>query len=396
MSGVSDGSYQIPNNPNQPIQYPVPGATPIASSQINENQYEQNYYNVLAWQKSLPTVDFQISTFSRFSSLHFVPDQLGDLEFNGVASDVYRSSFLNGMQGDAAWRVTHDHTLHAGFIGSGEVAQANNISTVFPVNASGAVDGPPFVATPDTGFKGWMAPRPLRRGRMADHGAIDPERVRAAIRPAPRVLSRPVASAVNAMISPTKRTELVGLRRARRGGRRVIVFISELALALLAGVAEAPADEPLANAPLASALLPRDLSPWGMFPSADAVVKTVMIILVLASFVTWTVALAKGIEIFAGARKLARQVGVLERAPTVTDAAALFTGHGGLEQALSEARAEMVSQRIWTPPASKSAWPRDWSERRRAPDGGWEKRPEFSRRSARLRPSSASSEPYGA
>jgi TonB dependent receptor len=157
MSGASVGTYQIPNNPGQPIVYPVPGAVSVASSQVNENQYEQNYYNVLAWQKSTYDFDFQISAFSRFSSLHFVPDQVGDLEFNGVASDVYRSSFLNGLQGDSAWRVTHDHTLHFGFIGSGEVAQANNVSTVFPVDANGNVDGAPFVATPTLDSKvGWL------------------------------------------------------------------------------------------------------------------------------------------------------------------------------------------------------------------------------------------------
>ncbi len=158
ISGVSVGTYQIPNVPGQPIQFPVPGAIPIASSQVNETQYEQNYYNVLTWQKSLPTLDYQLSAFSRFSNLNFVPDQLGDLQFNGVASDVYRSSFVNGLQGDAAWRVTHDHTLHFGFVGSGEVAQANNISTVFPVDDNGNVTGPPFVATPTNDFKvGWTA-----------------------------------------------------------------------------------------------------------------------------------------------------------------------------------------------------------------------------------------------
>jgi hypothetical protein len=35
--------------------------------------------------------------------------------------------------------------------------------------------------------------------------------------------------------------------------------------------------------------LGRDLSPWGMFMNADVVVKAVMIGLVIASIVTWTV-----------------------------------------------------------------------------------------------------------
>ncbi len=45
------------------------------------------------------------------------------------------------------------------------------------------------------------------------------------------------------------------------------------------------------------AVLPRDLSPWGMFMNADVVVKAVMVGLVVASFVTWTVWLAKTIEL---------------------------------------------------------------------------------------------------
>jgi outer membrane receptor protein involved in Fe transport len=157
ISGASLGSYQIPNNPGQPVLFPVPGVNPISSSQINENQYEQSYYNVLAWQKSFQTVDVQLSAFSRYSSLHFIPDQVGDLEFNGVASDVFRSSFMNGVQGDTAWRVNSDHTLRFGFTGSGELADADNTSTVFPVNALGAVDGAPFVASPQLDSQvGWL------------------------------------------------------------------------------------------------------------------------------------------------------------------------------------------------------------------------------------------------
>jgi biopolymer transport protein ExbB len=35
-----------------------------------------------------------------------------------------------------------------------------------------------------------------------------------------------------------------------------------------------------------TAVLPRDLSPWGMFMNADVVVKAVMVGLVIASIVT--------------------------------------------------------------------------------------------------------------
>src|SRR2546430_12674250 len=52
------------------------------------------------------------------------------------------------------------------------------------------------------------------------------------------------------------------------------------------------------------ATLPRDLSPWGMFLNAGPVVKAVLIGLAFASLVTWTVWLAKSIEIFFAKRRV--------------------------------------------------------------------------------------------
>src|ERR1700674_3499979 len=52
--------------------------------------------------------------------------------------------------------------------------------------------------------------------------------------------------------------------------------------------------------------LPRDLSPWEMFLSAVPIVKIVMVGLAFASLATWTVWLAKTIELW-NARRLARQ-----------------------------------------------------------------------------------------
>lgn len=74
-------------------------------------------------------------------------------------------------------------------------------------------------------------------------------------------------------------------------------------VALLPGSALAAAD---------NALLPRNLSPWGMFLGADIVVKTVMIGLALASLVTWTVWLAKTIELRRQSALAARRLGLLE------------------------------------------------------------------------------------
>ncbi|WP_413991010.1 tonB-system energizer ExbB [Labrys okinawensis] len=69
-------------------------------------------------------------------------------------------------------------------------------------------------------------------------------------------------------------------------------------------------------APL-SAILPHDLSPWGMFIQADIVVKCVMIGLAFASLVTWTVWLAKGIELLAARRRAQAATRMLERAESL-------------------------------------------------------------------------------
>ncbi|PDQ17935.1 tonB-system energizer ExbB [Mesorhizobium sanjuanii] len=61
-----------------------------------------------------------------------------------------------------------------------------------------------------------------------------------------------------------------------------------------------------------SLTLPHDLSPWGMFMAADIVVKGVMIGLAFASLVTWTIWLAKSLEILGGklsARRAAQAIG---------------------------------------------------------------------------------------
>ena len=64
------------------------------------------------------------------------------------------------------------------------------------------------------------------------------------------------------------------------------------------------AQEPTSPPAVGLAALPRDLSPWGMFMNADVVVKAVMVGLVFASVVTWTVCLAKTIELLRARRRV--------------------------------------------------------------------------------------------
>jgi opacity protein-like surface antigen/outer membrane receptor protein involved in Fe transport len=188
ISGFGESRYQIPNNPGQPGNvggfcggpfdpanpcvnpdgtpnpnappYTVFGKSSFDSSTENQNQYEKNAYNVIAWQKSEGNFDAQLSYYSRYSDLHFVPDPVGDLFENNVASDVFRSSFVNGVSGDFAYRMNESHTLHAGFYTNGEQTRVANLSTVEPLDPNDpsgltAIDTP-FNILDTTNKFGWQ------------------------------------------------------------------------------------------------------------------------------------------------------------------------------------------------------------------------------------------------
>ena len=75
--------------------------------------------------------------------------------------------------------------------------------------------------------------------------------------------------------------------------------------------------------------LPRDLSPWSMFASADIVVQSVMLGLAFASLVTWTVWLAKSIELFFARRRLRRALSAIGEERSLAGAAGrVGNGHG--------------------------------------------------------------------
>jgi biopolymer transport protein ExbB len=73
--------------------------------------------------------------------------------------------------------------------------------------------------------------------------------------------------------------------------------ISPAPAAATAPTSNAPASNATVVNPLTTEATPHELSPWSMFLSADALVKLVMIGLAFASLVTWTICIAKMIEL---------------------------------------------------------------------------------------------------
>jgi biopolymer transport protein ExbB len=94
--------------------------------------------------------------------------------------------------------------------------------------------------------------------------------------------------------------------------------VAALAVLPLPALAQAQLDA----TPSAMTRLPRDLSVWGMFVSADWLVQAVMVGLVVASVVTWTVFVAKSLEIASAMLRQRQVLGAVDEAASLAAAPA--------------------------------------------------------------------------
>ena len=78
----------------------------------------------------------------------------------------------------------------------------------------------------------------------------------------------------------------------------------------------------------------RELSPWSMFKSADVLVKAVMIGLAFASLVTWTIFIAKMIEMTVVQRKLRNALGKIGDARSLAEAQFALGAKGNILSSL--------------------------------------------------------------
>jgi biopolymer transport protein ExbB len=80
--------------------------------------------------------------------------------------------------------------------------------------------------------------------------------------------------------------------------------------------------------------VPHDLSPWSMFQSADILVKVVMVGLAVASLLTWTVFIAKMIELSLLRRGLRAALGKISDARSLAEAQYALGAKGSVLSAL--------------------------------------------------------------
>jgi hypothetical protein len=144
IAGVSNAEFQIANNPGQvaDLGLNVDGIRNYDSADLTEHQREITDFSILSLQKHLGDLDVQASVFSRYSSLYFTPDPIGDLLFTGLAQTAGKSVWSSGTQTDATWSVSADHTIRAGIQVTGERLVSQTSSNVFLLDGDGMQSSP--------------------------------------------------------------------------------------------------------------------------------------------------------------------------------------------------------------------------------------------------------------
>ncbi|HXP03615.1 MAG TPA: TonB-dependent receptor [Stellaceae bacterium] len=152
MLGEFNSQFQIPNNPGQPTFAGITAinGTPISSfnsALLTEHQTESAQFGAISYLHSEGALDFQISAISKGSVLHYHPDLLGDLAFNGIGQEAKRTSWANDLQAEGAYRLNSDHTLRAGLLISAEHVTSNTNSDVLLQTGTDAFGNPIFATT---------------------------------------------------------------------------------------------------------------------------------------------------------------------------------------------------------------------------------------------------------
>ncbi|WP_410209941.1 TonB-dependent receptor [Aquirhabdus sp.] len=136
--GSTNSRFQIPNSPGQPMNFQLAGVPNYPSENLTESQDEITHYGVLSFQSSIgDQFDYQLSAFSRYTSVNFNPDNIGDLIYTGVASQIARSGWANGLQADGSYRLNPEHTIRVGAFYSRESLDNQSNVLTFPADDSG-------------------------------------------------------------------------------------------------------------------------------------------------------------------------------------------------------------------------------------------------------------------
>ena len=132
LAGYSNAFYPDPEQPRAiaiSLACRPNGVSDFTSANLTQHQREITDFAILSLQKQWGALDVQTSVFTRYSSLYYTPDPIGDLLFNGVSQTAARSVLSTGEQTDASWRANDQHTIRAGFqvLGERNVSKSDSL-----------------------------------------------------------------------------------------------------------------------------------------------------------------------------------------------------------------------------------------------------------------------------
>jgi outer membrane receptor protein involved in Fe transport len=157
--GASSGAFQIPNQAALQPQngFTVFGQSAFPSENLNENQREITHFGIVSLQHSTGPLDLQTSLTSRFSSLNFTPDALGDILYNGISQQAYKRNIAFASQTDGALRLDAEHTLRAGLFVQNDRSTSLTASQVLPVDPNtGTIGQVPVSIADDSAKTEWI------------------------------------------------------------------------------------------------------------------------------------------------------------------------------------------------------------------------------------------------
>jgi len=137
--GTSDDAFQIPNRRGlQPtLGLDVLGESQFLSDDLNETQHELAQFAIASWQHAGGPLNWQSSLSGRYTSLHFAPDYVGDLLYNGIGQNAFKNDTAFGWQTDGSYKVSDAHTVRAGLYYQHDSANSDTTSQVLPISAAG-------------------------------------------------------------------------------------------------------------------------------------------------------------------------------------------------------------------------------------------------------------------
>jgi outer membrane receptor protein involved in Fe transport len=138
--GTSQQTFEIPNRSGlQPdLGLTVLGRSSFPSEDLDQRQREGTTYAIASYLKSAGALNLQASLFTRYSTLRYSPDVVGELLYNGIAQAARKTDLAIGTQIEAAYTLNDAHTVRGGIVIQTDRATSDTTSQVLPTDASGA------------------------------------------------------------------------------------------------------------------------------------------------------------------------------------------------------------------------------------------------------------------